>query len=50
MKVMKTPTTAYDIEEWMWGMEEVAPEGEARKGNVVNHRPEQGSTHSQHTG
>ena len=41
MKVMRTPTTAYDIKEWMWGMEEDAPKGEVRGGDVVNCRPEQ---------
>ena len=37
-KVMRTPTTTYDIEEMMWSMEEDAPKGEVRNGNVVNHR------------
>ena len=40
MKVMKTPATAYDIEEWMWGVEEDAPEKEARKGDVAKCSPE----------
>ena len=40
MKVTRTPATAYDIGEWVWGLEEDAPEGKARQGNVVNHRPE----------
>ena len=50
MKVTKTPTTAYDIEKWMWGVEEVGPEREVRKGNVANCRPEWTNAHSQHTG
>ena len=41
MKVMRAPTTAYDIEDRMQGMEEDAPEGEVRSGNVVNCSPEQ---------
>ena len=48
--VMRNPATAYDIEEWMWGMEEDAPKGEMRKVIVVNHRPEQRNAHSQCTG
>ena len=47
---MRTPTMAYDIQEWMWGVEEDAPKVEARNGNVINHRPEQRNAHSQHTG
>ena len=48
-KVMRIPTTAY-IKEWMLGMEEDAPKGEVRNGNVVSHRPEQRNAHSQCTG
>ena len=32
MKVMRTPTTTYDILEWMQGVEEDAPKGEMRNG------------------
>ena len=40
IKVMRTPTAAYDIKEWMWDMEEDASKGEVRSGDAVNHRPE----------
>ena len=30
-KVTWTPAVAYDIEEWMWGIEEDAPKFEGRK-------------------
>ena len=40
MKVTKTPTAAYDIEEWIWGVEEDSPEKGTRKGVVAN-SPEQ---------
>ena len=50
MKVMRTPTAAYDIKEWMWGVEEDASKGEVRNGDAVNHRPEGRNAHSQHTG
>ena len=50
MKVMGTPAMAYKIEEWMWGMEEDAPEGVARNGDAINCRPEQRNAHSHHTG
>ena len=46
---MRTPTVAYDIKEWMWGMEEDAPKGEVRNGNVINCRPDQRNAHSQYT-
>ena len=49
-KVIRTLTTAYDMEEWMWGMEEDAPKVEVRNGHAINHRPEWRNTHSQHTG
>ena len=39
MKIMRTPA-AYDVEAWMQSMEEDAPKGEAKKGNVVDSRPE----------
>ena len=40
-KVTRTPAAAYDIEEWMLSMEEDVPKWEARKGDAVDHRPEQ---------
>ena len=40
MKIMRTPTAAYDIKEWMQSMKEDAPKGEVRKGDVVDCRPE----------
>ena len=50
MKVMKVPTTAYNIEEYMWGLEEDAPEVEVRKGSMTNCRSEKRNMHSQHAG
>ena len=41
---------AYDIEEWMCGMEEDAPKVEVGNGDVINHRPQQRNAHSQCTG
>ena len=41
---------AYDIEEWMLGMEEAAPKSEVRNGDAVNHRHEPRNAHSQHNG
>ena len=49
-KVMRTLTTAYDMEEWMWGMEEDASKVKVRNGHAINHRPEWRNTRSQHTG
>ena len=49
-KVMRTPIAAYDIEEWMWGMEEDASKVEARNGDVINCRPKQRNAHSQCAG
>ena len=49
MKVMKTPTAPYDVEEWIQGVEEDDPKGKARKGDVVDQRPGQRNTHSQYT-
>ena len=40
-KMMKTtwaPAAAYNIEEWVWGLEEDAPKVEVRNGDVDNHR------------
>ena len=48
-KVMRTPTMAYDIEEWMWGVED-ASKVEARDSNAIDQRPEQRNTHPQHVG
>ena len=39
-KGKEDPAMAYNIEEWMWGMEKDAPKVEARSGNMINHRPE----------
>ena len=41
---------AYNIEEWIWGVEEDAPKVEARNGDVIDCRPEQRNTHSQCVG
>ena len=49
-KVMRTPTTAYNIDEWMEGLEEDAPKVEARNGNVINCRPEWRNAHPQCAG
>ena len=49
-KVMRTPTVDYDIEEWMWGVQEDAPKVEARYGNANDHRPAQRNACSQHVG
>ena len=40
-KVKKALTEAYNIEEWMRGLEEDAPEEEVRNGDAINHGPEQ---------
>ena len=48
-KVMKTTTAAYDIEEWMRGVEEDAPKRWQEKGSVAKCRPEPINTHSQCT-
>ena len=50
MKATWAPAAAYNIEEWMQGLEEDAPEGEVRKGDVDNCRLEQRNTHSQCAG
>ena len=49
-KVKKTPAMANNIEEWMQGMEEDAPEVEVINGNLINHRPEWRNACSQHVG
>ena len=36
-KAIWAPATAYNIEEWMWGLEEDAPKVEASNGDVGNH-------------
>ena len=41
---------AYDIEEWMQGMEEDVPKVEVRNDDVIDHRPEQKNIHLQHAG
>ena len=50
MKATWAPTTAYNIEEWMWGLEEEAPKVEMRNGDAGNCGLEQRSAHSQHAG
>ena len=37
MRATQAPTTAYNIEEWMWGLEEDAPKVEARNDDASNH-------------
>ena len=49
-KVMRTPSMAYVIEEWIWGVEEDAPKLEAINGNAIDYRPEWRNTHSQCAG
>ena len=49
-KVTRTDTMAYDIEEWMWGMEEDFPKVEARNDNENDCRPEWRNTYSQCAG
>ena len=39
-KATRTPATAYNIEEWMWGLEEDAPKVEARNGDIGDCRLE----------
>ena len=46
-KVMRTPSVVYDIEELMWGVEEDAPQVEARNGNMIDCRPEWRNAHPQ---
>ena len=50
MKVMRAPTAAYNIEDWMWGLEEDTPKVEVRNGDAINCIPEQRNAHSQHAG
>ena len=50
MKVTQAPTAAYNIEEWMEGLEEETSDGEVRNGDVGNHGLEQKSAHFQHAG
>ena len=49
-KVMKAPTTAYNIEEWVRGMTEDAPKEEATNGVMINCGPEWRNAHSQCAG
>ena len=48
-KATQAPTAAYNIEEWMLGLEE-APKVEVRNGVACNCGLEQRSAHSQHAG
>ena len=50
MKVMKAPTTAYNIGKWMRGLEEDAPKVKMRNGDTINHGLEQRNDYSQHFG
>ena len=50
MKTNLTPTAAYNIKEWMQGLEEDASKVEIRNGNVSNHGTEQRNVCSQHVG
>ena len=47
---MRTHAVAYNIEQWMWDMEEDASKVEARNGSVINHMPDWRNAHSQHAG
>ena len=49
-KPAQAPTAAYNIEEWMRGLEEAASNGEVRNGDMGDGRLEQRSTHCQHAG
>ena len=49
-KLTKTPITAYDIQDWMQGVEEDASKKGARKVDAFNCRPEQINAHSRCTG
>ena len=44
------PAVAYNIEEWMWGLEEDASKVEMRNDEVSNHGTGQKKAHSQHVG
>ena len=48
MKTNKTAAAAYNIEEWMQGLEEDASKAEMRNGKVSNHGIEWRNAHSQH--
>ena len=49
-KVTRTSTITYDIEEWMWGIEEDDPKVETRSSDAIDHRPEWRNAHLQHAG
>ena len=50
MKATQVPASAYNIEEWIWGLEEEAPKVKVRNGDVDNNGLEQRSIHSYHAG
>ena len=50
MKATQPPTAAYNIEEWMWGLEEEAHKRGVRNDDADNCRPEKRSAHSQCAG
>ena len=45
-KPSNTPAVAYDVKEWMWGLEE-ASDGGPKQNDNINHKGYQQSTHSQ---
>ena len=47
VKTKWTPTAAYNMEEWMWGLEEDASKVEVRNGKVSNHGTERRNAYSQ---
>ena len=46
-KIMKTPATSYDIEEWMQGVEGDTPQKDTRKNDAARYRSEWLNAHSQ---
>ena len=49
-KATQAPATAYNVEVWMQGLEEEAPNGDMRNGEVGYSRSEQRSVHCQDAG
>ena len=50
VKVMRTLTMAYDIEQWMQRVEEDVLKVEVRNGKTISHRPEWRNAHLLHAG
>ena len=48
MKTNQTPTAAFNIKEWMWGLGEDASEAEVRNDEGRNHRTEQKNAYFHH--